>query len=795
MNNPPPAQPAGFKLTPGDIIYTLFRHLRKIILFGILGAVAGAAVYKLWPDAYVSSAKLMIRFIVEDRGISDTEQATREISYGARGTGYIITGEVAILRSFDLAVEVAEAVGPARIINDPERDATATATAAAGKILANLVVDNPRATNMLNISVTHENRETAREIVAKLIELYQERHLKIHRTSGKFEDYATRETDQMRMRLLQTEEELQAERAKANIVSVASAKQSISSEIASIRSRLLDTQTALAETSTLISQQEASLKANSPAEEQPEAEEAPSSSVVSNALSAELREATTRFSELRLREELLRGRERQLSLQYTAENPQVRATRKQLSDLATEIENLQKSYPELMGLAEAAGAQSLAALDSSGNNVFASLEASRLNVVGLAARKQALETALKDRLAEAARIDQVELKINELERRKLLQESKYHSLLESAEKARVQEALGDGRVNNIGIVQSPSPAGLAASKKIQFAAGAAAGIGLIGLAWAFLVDLLLDRSIKRPTEIQRNLHIPLFMSLPDMSDKRFMKLPGKGADRALLLQSGKTRQQAALNQAPEYKPKSPTLQAAALSQPEIYQTKTPEAKSIAPWDDGHALNEHFEALRDKVITYFESKNLTHKPKLIALTSIGEESGVTTIASGLAGALSKVGEGNVLLVDMTLGQETAQQFYNGKNVLNLDEVLEDSSEARVENNLYVVAEGTNGMKLPRIMPQRFNKIMPKLRASDFDYIIFDMPPVSPISSTPRLASFMDVVLMVMESEKTNRDTAQQAIELLGESKAHLGGILNKTKSHVPKKLEQDLLSQA
>jgi Mrp family chromosome partitioning ATPase len=83
-------------------------------------------------------------------------------------------------------------------------------------------------------------------------------------------------------------------------------------------------------------------------------------------------------------------------------------------------------------------------------------------------------------------------------------------------------------------------------------------------------------------------------------------------------------------------------------------------------------------------------------------------------------------------------------------------------------------------------------VPKLRASDFDYIIFDMPPVSQTSITPRLAGFMDMVLLVLESEKTDRDVVQRATTLLGQSNANVGAVLNKTKNYVPSKLHQEHL---
>jgi len=90
----------------------------------------------------------------------------------------------------------------------------------------------------------------------------------------------------------------------------------------------------------------------------------------------------------------------------------------------------------------------------------------------------------------------------------------------------------------------------------------------------------------------------------------------------------------------------------------------------------------------------------------------------------------------------------------------------------------------------MLPKRFSHLVSKMKASDYDYIIFDMPPVTQISVTPRLARFMDMVLLVVESEKTNRDVAQRAAALLSESRANVGVVMNKNRSYVPKRLHQE-----
>jgi Mrp family chromosome partitioning ATPase len=198
-------------------------------------------------------------------------------------------------------------------------------------------------------------------------------------------------------------------------------------------------------------------------------------------------------------------------------------------------------------------------------------------------------------------------------------------------------------------------------------------------------------------------------------------------------------------------------------------------------------------LRDRLIAFFEINNLIHTPKLVALTSCGEGAGVTTTAMGLAASLSETGEGNVLLVDMNLQQGEAHHFYKGRLECGLDDALTNDKRqgALVQENLYVVTEGTNESNLPHLLPKRFKHLIPRLRASDYDYIIFDMPPTNQISNTLRLAQFMDMVFLVVESEKTGRDIAKHAAKLLSETKANVGIVLNKTESYVPKSLREDV----
>jgi Mrp family chromosome partitioning ATPase len=148
---------------------------------------------------------------------------------------------------------------------------------------------------------------------------------------------------------------------------------------------------------------------------------------------------------------------------------------------------------------------------------------------------------------------------------------------------------------------------------------------------------------------------------------------------------------------------------------------------------------------------------------------------------------------VLLVDMNGEKGAAQHFSQGRPGIGLEDALgnETRNGAHVQDNLFVASENGTESDAPRSIPKRFATLMPKLKASDYDYIIFDMPPVTQTSTTPRLAGLMDMVLLVIESEKTHQDTVQQAAALLSEAKATVSTVLNKTRNYIPHSLHREL----
>src|ERR1022692_66405 len=88
-------------------------------------------------------------------------------------------------------------------------------------------------------------------------------------------------------------------------------------------------------------------------------------------------------------------------------------------------------------------------------------------------------------------------------------------------------------MSNISVAQKPSPPYREARQLVKTLSMIAIGGIVAGFALAFLIELFLDPSVRRPTEVEARLHLPLFLTIPRMRRKARPALsapavPGKG---------------------------------------------------------------------------------------------------------------------------------------------------------------------------------------------------------------------------------------------------------------------------
>jgi polysaccharide biosynthesis transport protein len=725
-----------------DVYFTVFRHKWLILAFFCLGVVGAALVPLVRPPSYVSWAKLMVLYVVETKhaNLAGPDAVIKSTDTGAQG---VINSEVEILKSADVASNVALAVGPEKIL--AKRGGGSDPTKAAAVVLSGIEVENPRGTEVLTVSFKHQDRKVVQPILSTLIETYMRKHWEVWRGGREMNDYYNQQAEELRSKLSQTEEELRKIKKEAKVVSVEATKNAYMDSILKWKQDLLIAQGELSERLAMVDHAASGTPGASGAN--------------TNETSVpveKIDEYSTIISDL----DAAKRHEHELLLRYTDAYPLVQTVKSQIDKLKRQKSDMEREVPALARLGIGAS--------RSGTNSFGSEMASELsNIRRLTARVNYIGSVITNIEAQAAQVLEIEPRIKELERQHDLQETNYQSIAGLVRQALVSKDLGAGKVN-MSIVQQPTPPLLDTKKLRKLVAGAFGACVACGLGLAFLIDFVFYRTIRRPADIERYLRLRVFLTIPDTSWKGRFRLPW-------------VRGGGGVTNAPS-------------TGPERGGTSEGET-GLLPWTPGHHLQTYAEGLRERIITYFEVNNLNlKKPKLVAVTGCSKDSGVSTLASGLASALSKTGDGNVLLVDMNEGQGTAHAFYKGALGCGLSDVLEPESrvEAQVHENLYLATAGDGKQdKLAKALPTRFNHLVPKLKASDYDYIIFDMPPVSQTSATPRLASYMDITLLVLESEKTGQQLAARASALMRESRANVAAVLNKYRAHVPAPLSQEL----
>lgn len=756
----PEPHPPGLKLA--DVYYALFRHKWKILFFGLVGMAAAIGVWFFKGQVYRSEAKLLVRYVRDSRAVDVSLGTQGDVRTPDSRGETIISSEIEILTSRDLALEVADLIGPEKVL--ARTGGGTNRHAAALTILKGLEVEVPRNSSVIQVAMNHPEPEMAQMILRTLVQAYLRKHAEVHRAVGVFDEFLTRQTDALRAQLSQTEQELQKLKVAANVTSIEESKRMLAEQASRARQELISAEAELAERKTVLERlrQLAGLNAAIAATNQVERSE---ETVLDPELERHYRTVLTRL-------ETLRNRELDLLLQFTPESLDVRQVREQIAATEQTKHELETREPRLplrvqlsnrpaavMGLS---GARTAAGVASVGD--LNTLEA---EVAALEARVKRFRDYLDELRQETIRINDAEQAITELQRRKQREESKYLYFSTSLEQARIDESLGATSLANINVLQEASAPALSLDKTLKLVLGLFFGGWGFGIGLAMLLEMFLDTRVKRVTDVEEKLKLPLFLTIPDFNRNGHSKAL-KAAKQPLL---------------------PPPGEANSNSKPRPDKAPLPPAPV-------HPMRLYHEALRDRLIMYFELKEMYHKPKLVGITSTHHGAGVSSIAAGLAESLSETGDGNVLLVDMNPEHgPSVYPFYRGRPGCGLtEEVLEGTAReaAQVQENLYVVTLGnTQGGNRVGVVPRRFASLLPKMKASDYDYIIFDMPPVSQTSVTAKVAGLLDMTFLVVESERSTSEQTRRCAALLEESRAKVTAVLNRYHNYLPHSLQTDV----
>lgn len=742
----------GAGITPADVYFILFRQKWVILIFSLLGILGACLLlFVVKPPQYQSQALISIRYVVEGKSLNPPGDQSNTRPLDERSSS-IINTEIAVLHSWDLAKQVAQAMTPEMIL--AKVGGGSDVNRAAAIVMNGITVDSVSESSVISITYQNADVSLVQPVLNEFIDAYLAKHVQTHEGLGVPNSFLTNETARLSAELAQTSDALRKIKNAAGVISVEGTEKAYADQISKIREDLFNSEAELSEHQAMLSEQTQSSGAQSGPTNFAPVVQAPSDQV------EKYKSVCALLAYLQTKEQ------NYLTQQgFTLSNVLVVQVQEQIVQNQTFKKDLEAKYPGLLALNIPLTSP---VASSSGAPVDFRTESEQVSALN--AKIRVLNMQLNRLWAEATNFETVKTTILELEQKRQIEETNLKYYQSNLEENRVDQALGADKAANIKIIQGPSPPSKGWSKSFKKKV-AMVGVGglLAGLALAFFIELFWDRSVKRPADVEIKLRLPLFASIPDITRNGHRRLTTNPTP--LLLKEA------------------------------VENKRQPLEKSVSPLEAEvdstsrrHPLRRFYEGLRDRLVVYFEVRNLTHNPKLIGVTSCARGAGVSSIATGLAASLSETGEGNVLLVDMTVEGGVAQHFHKGKPNCGLDSALkaETRQDALVQENLYVATEPIRSEQLPQVLPKRFAGLISKIRSSDYDYIIFDMPPVAETTMTFRAAGHMDMVLLVLEAEKNNQEVVKRVISLLAESKANVSTVLNKTRTYIPPGLHQEFL---
>lgn len=585
--------PAQSSIGLHDILFMLFRHKWKILVLTLGGLIAAGAVYYSVPPVYESEAKLLVRYVMERSAVDGLDS---QIKTPTPENHELINSEVQILTSEDLIRQVVETLGVDRFASGPSSEATTDKAIEA--ISKSLDVSVIKDTDVISVGFLSGNPRLPAPVVQEVVKRYFDKHLAVHRSTGAF-DFVRQETANLKNQLAETEAELKKLRDSTGIISLTEAKTDIATEIGKTGQELDGAISDLAAQRARVKDLEKSL-----AVPELKASQTPAQPVSGDVLE--------QYKSLVARLAGLQKAENELLLKYTPESPMVKVKATQIADLEKQRSDLEKGYPALLNTAAAASVN--------GQGEGSNITTERAILAGLESKVDALKIRMDSLQTRAKAISEVAPRLEELERKAQIEETNYRASEASLEKAQIDETLDPSRMPNISIVQAPSPATKVKRNIEKVVMGVAGGGLAVGIGIMLLIEFILDRSVKRSVELERQLQIPLLLTIPYLSaSHRRLRLRDVGA--------------------PD-------------------EANPSELAAIKDTDD--SLKPFCEAIRDRLGIFFETNNMNYRPKLVGVTGLAKNAGTSRLAAGLASALSETSGGQVMLIDKVV---SPKEFYN------------------------------------------------------------------------------------------------------------------------------------
>lgn len=401
-------------------------------------------------------------------------------------------------------------------------------------------------------------------------------------------------------------------------------------------------------------------------------------------------------------------------------NAYIQAIKSRLADLqgqqATLLERYGEKYPDVQKV-NASIQDTSRQLQT---EIAKAVESIRNDYESAVAQEQTLTAALDEQKAAALDLNRKSVDYTVLERDAKSNRQVYENLLQREKELQV---LANSQGNNIRIMDhAETPGGpFVPTPRRDLVLAVVAGLAL-SLGLVFFLDYL-DDTVKNPDDVTNRLHVPILGLVPKVHDgKQLLRSP----------------------------------------------------------DVPHEFAEAFRSLRTSLVF----AGAATPTRVVMVTSAQALEGKTTTACNLALALAINGS-RVLLIDADMRRPGVHRALGIENGTGLSHVL--SGQARMEDalvahetpNLWTITAGVPPPNPSELLSSESTRaLIERAQQGRFDWVIFDTPPVLPVTDAVVLSSLVGGVAFVIGSEMTQRQHAARAIDTLRASGSRLfGAVLN------------------
>lgn len=188
-------------------------------------------------------------------------------------------------------------------------------------------------------------------------------------------------------------------------------------------------------------------------------------------------------------------------------------------------------------------------------------------------------------------------------------------------------------------------------------------------------------------------------------------------------------------------------------------------------------SESFRTLR----TNLQFIEVDDDSRTFVLTSSMPGEGKSTTTANLAMALADGGD-TVLLVDADLRKPRVAEFMGLDGGVGLSDVLigraqlVDAVQRWADKSLYVLPSGQVPPNPSELLGSKAMATLVGELQAEFDWVLFDAPPLLPVTDAVVLSKHVGGVIMVASAGKTTRSQLESAVRLLETADSSLDGLV-------------------